>query len=442
MKWEKLLSAKRLGQENKDLGLNYDIRTEFQRDYDRIIFSSAFRRLQNKTQVFPLPGNIYVHNRLTHSLEVSSVGRSLGNLLSNWLIKNGHNHDHIREIGSIVASASLAHDLGNPPFGHSGEKAISYFFIDGMGRNLKNLYSTKQWNDLLTFEGNANTLRLLTNQFGGKREGGFALTYSCLASIIKYPWSSSHPNGIKKKKYGFFDSEQKTFHKILDHLEIPQLGEDEYARHPLVFLVEAADDICYQIMDIEDAHKLNILSTKDTIDIMMSYFDSQTSIDKIHKTCTQVHDINEQIAYIRANIMGKLISECIEVFCENYKEIMAGKFKSSLISKIPNSSANAYKNCTNLAFSKIYTHDSVLEIELSGCKILGTLLEEFTNALFCKDSYYSDKLLSLIPKQFNINTDDAYTKTMSILDYISGMTDVYALNLYRKITGIELKGIR
>jgi len=446
MNWKELLSIKRLGQEDRFSNTKQDVRTQFQRDYDRLIFSSPFRRLQNKTQVFPLPGSIFVHNRLTHSLEVSCVGRSLGNALSEELLKANLVDDGIgiNEIGSIVAAACLAHDLGNPPFGHSGEKALSHFFTNGKGKTLRSNFKAEEWADLTNFEGNANAFRLLTHAFHGRRKGGFAMTYSTIASILKYPWGASNMDIVGKKKYGFFQSEKEDFERIAEELGIPELSPGIYARFPLVYLVEAADDICYQIMDIEDAHKLKILSTEETKELLFQFYDAkseQDKLDKIQSTCIEVTDTNEQIAYIRAGVIGKLAGECVRVFMDNYSEIMQGTFEGSLIKKIDKTCLQAYRKCTNVAVNRIYKHRSVIEIELAGYKILGALLEEFVSAVMEPENYYSKNLLSLIPEQYLSESDSNYKKVLAILDFISGMTDIYALDLYRKIKGIELPAI-
>jgi dGTPase len=447
MNWNSLLSAKRFGQENQSSsGKQIDVRSQFQRDYDRMIFSSPFRRLQNKTQVFPLPGSIFVHNRLTHSLEVSSVGRSLGNALADRLIhlEFVEDNEEIKEIGSIVAGACLAHDLGNPPFGHSGEKAMSHYFSDGKGKKLKDKFTGEQWQDLTNFEGNANALRLLTHAFHGRRKGGFALTYSSIASIVKYPWESNKIAEVKKPKYGFFQSEKEDYLCIARELGIPEVTPGIFARFPLVYLVEAADDICYQIMDIEDAHKLNILTTQETKELLLSFYHPERDkkcLERISETCQEVTDINEQIAYMRAGVIGKLIADCVKVFVDHYEEIMEGKFQSSLIKKVDEVSLLAYEKCTKVAITRIYRHRSVVEIELAGYKILGTLLDEFVNAVFESKSFYAKNLLSLIPEQYDVGEGSDYEKMMSVLDFISGMTDVFALDLYRTIKGIELPGI-
>ncbi len=441
MNWNQLLSAKRTGQEGRVDNITHR-RTQFQRDYDRLIFSSPFRRLQDKTQVFPLPGSVFVHNRLTHSLEVASVGRSLGHNIAEFLVQEkGIDNELVHEIGSIVATACLAHDMGNPPFGHSGETALSHYFKNGEGYKLKEQYdfTDGEWSDLIEFEGNANAFRLLTHQFKGRRKGGLSLTYSSVASILKYPYASSHEG---KKKYGYFQSEKEVFHTVVRELGLIEKEEGVFCRHPLVYLVEAADDICYQVMDVEDAHKLKILDTQQTKEILMAFLndeqDKLTQI-KIQDVCKEVTDTNEQIALIRASVIGKLVGKCTQVFKENYDRIMAGEFTGSLTGHLEGMTYKAMKSCANLSYEKIYRHPSVVEIEISGFKILGSLLHEFSKAVLNPSDKYSEMLIPFIPEQYRVSKEaSAYQKLQSVLDYISGMTDIYALNLYRKINGIGL----
>jgi dGTPase len=416
-----------------------DDRSEFQRDYDRLIFSAPFRRLQNKTQVFPLPGSVFVHNRLTHSLEVACVGRSLGTSVAHRLqTRDAVVSPFLEEIGAIVSAACLAHDLGNPPFGHSGEKAIATFFSEGNGQHLQSKMTAEEWRDCTCFEGNANTFRLLTHQFNGRRQGGFVLTYSTLASIVKYPYSSIYSDA-KKQKFGFFDMEKSDFDKIATELGIPRLADNpnRYARHPLVYLVEAADDICYQIMDIEDAHKLKILTTDETKSLFLGYFDEQRKM-RILETMEVVTDVNEQISYLRSSVIGKLIDQCSAAFVENEQAILNGTFSSSLIKHLPEQSSAAYENCSKMAFAKIYRSSEVLDVELAGYKIILTLLDNLITAVLSPEKAYSQQLLMRIPEQFETNTGTTYGKIMAVLDYISGMTDIYALDLYRKITGMSI----
>jgi len=438
MNWNQLLSTKRFGMEAYH-EKRADDRTEFQRDYDRLIFSAPFRRLQNKTQVFPLPGSVFVHNRLTHSLEVACVGRSLGvNVAHRLKEKKKIETAYLEEIGSIVSAACLAHDLGNPPFGHSGEKAIATFFSEGNGQHLKAEMTAEEWKDCTCFEGNANAFRLLTHQFIGRRPGGFVLTYSTLASIVKYPYASVFSDP-KKQKFGFFDSEKNDFERIATEFGIPRLvtNPNRYARYPLVYLVEAADDICYQIMDIEDAHKLKILTTDETIALFLGFFDEKRKA-RIKETMLMVTDENEQIGYLRSSVIGKLIDQCSEVFAEHEVAILDGTFDSSLIKHLPEQTAVAYETCSKTAFKKIYRSSEVLDVELAGYKIILTLLDNLVTAVLSPEKAYSQQLLMRIPEQFETNSESTYGKIMAVLDYISGMTDIYALDLYRKITGMSI----
>ena len=454
MNWQQLISNKRLGQEHRHperhderlrVGESDDpgIRTEFKRDYDRLIFSAPFRRLQNKTQVFPLPGSIFVHNRLTHSLEVASVGRSLGNDVAQVLTQR---HPELKdtmfqEIGQIVSTACLAHDLGNPPFGHSGEKAMQAYFLEGPGTELQRDVTPIFWNDLTHFEGNANAFRLLTHQFKGRRPGGFVMTYSTLASIVKYPYSSSAAG--KKGKFGFFDSEKESYLKIAEKLGIPCLsamGEPlRFARHPLVYLVEAADDICYEIMDLEDAHKLKIISHDETMQLLLAFFDEESQQHILQRIEEEgVTDDNEKVVYLRACVIGKLENECVKVFVDNEETILSGTFQGSLIDHIGNLQKEAYERCCQLSVKKIYKSRPVLDVELSGYQIIHTLMQKFIGAAVHPERFYSKHLISRVSSQYDIDAPDLETRLMAVIDYISGMTDVYALDVYQKINGISL----
>ncbi|MDR1091126.1 MAG: dNTP triphosphohydrolase [Prevotella sp.] len=439
MNWKQLLSAKRFGMEKYHDDKHHD-RTGFQRDYDRLIFSSPFRRLQNKTQVFPLPGSIFVHNRLTHSMEVSSVGRSLGVIAGRELRKKYPDlNAAFEEISSIVAAGCLAHDLGNPPFGHSGERAITSYFAEGNGKYLEDKINKEggRWEDFTNFEGNANSIRLLIHQFNGRRPGGFVMTYSMLASIVKYPYSSIAANG--KGKFGFFQAEEQDFKKIADELGMlcVQGFPLKYARHPLAYLVEAADDICYKIMDIEDAHKLGLLSTEQTIELFMNFFTEERQA-KMYKTMEVVSDINEQIAYLRSSVIGLLVDECAQVFLENEEAILNGSFDEALIKHISPLPDKAYREATNISYKKIYKTKDVVDIELAGHMIIGFLLDTFIAAIENPHAKYSELILSRIPEQYETDAPLLYQRILSILDFVSGMTDVYALDLYRKITGMSL----
>ena len=442
MNWQQLISNKRLGQEHRHPE-RHDDRTEFKRDYDRLIFSAPFRRLQNKTQVFPLPGSIFVHNRLTHSLEVASVGMSLGNDVVQQLVKRPPelNNTLFMEIGQIVASACLAHDMGNPPFGHSGEKAIQSFFTEGAGKSLQSEVSPQFWSDITHFEGNANAFRLLTHQFQGRRPGGFVMTYSTLASIVKYPFSSLAAG--KKGKFGFFDSEKDMYLQIAQELGlIRKSAEGEpfrFTRHPLVWLVEAADDICYEIMDIEDAHKLKIISYEETAHLLLSFFNEETR-RQIHQRILDegVTDPNEKVVYLRARVIGLLESECVRVFVDHEDDILSGTFEGSLIDHISPLPQEAYRQCSQLSVIKIYRSKPVLDVELSGYQIIQTLMSRFIEAAVHPERFYSRQLIGRVSSQYDITAPSLETRIMAVIDYISGMTDVYALDEYQKIIGVSL----
>ena len=442
MEWKQLISNKRFGQEHKHAE-RHDDRSEFKRDYDRLIFSSAFRRLQNKTQVFPLPGSIFVHNRLTHSLEVASVGMSIGNDISRRVIQKQPDLKDtlVEEIGTIVSAACLAHDLGNPPFGHSGEKAIQTFFSEGPGLKIKPMVSSEFWDDITHFEGNANAFRILTHRFKGRRQGGFVMTYSMLASIVKYPFASSLAGN--HGKFGFFASEAESYRKIADELGIScksAPGEPlKYARHPLVYMVEAADDICYEIMDIEDSHKLKILSYAETEHLLLSFFDEDIQ-QKIRQRIIdeELTDENEKVVYMRASVIGKLENECVTAFLAHEEEILAGTFEGSLIDHISERQKKAYKECEKISYSKIYQSKPVLDIELSGYKIMATLMEVFVEAAVNPSRFNSKQLLRRVSSQYDIENENLEERIMAVIDYISGMTDIYALDIYQKINGISL----
>ncbi len=436
MNWKELLTTQRTGQSVDKIS---HARTEFQRDYDRIIFSAPFRRMQNKTQVFPLPGSIFVHNRLTHSLEVSSVGRSLGDIIAHKIEDSGETDgcEFIGEIGAIVASACLAHDMGNPPFGHSGESAIQHYFISGNGREMVGNLTDMELGDLTNFDGNANTFRIMSHTFAGRRDGGYALTFPTVASIAKYPRPS-----VGHKKFGYFQQDKASFEYIMERLGVNKLSDGYYCRYPLVFLVEAADDICYEIMDVEDAYRLGILSYDETRDLLMAFFDKDEerhTHENLENVCKKVTDKHEQVAYMRSIVIGKLVKICTETFWNHREEILNGTYNTSLIKDMPAVELAAMERIKKLSVSQIYGHQSVVEIELSGFTILGTLLDTFVNAINEPSKYYSKLLQPFIPEQFVVSSNASdYDRLLSAVDIVSGMTDIYALDLFKKIKGIGL----
>lgn len=443
MEWPRLICDKRFGLEEYH-DPKRGIRSDFLRDYDRLVFSSPFRRLQNKTQVFPLPGSIFVHNRLTHSLEVASVGRSLAAEVGLRLRDKYSGEPWVNlfyAIGEIVMAGCLAHDLGNPPFGHSGEKAIATFFSEGSGVKFRNDLTDRQWADLTRFEGNANTFRLLTHRFNGRRPGGFAMTYSMLASIVKYPHESVLAN-LEHPKFGFFSSEKDDFMRVAEELGmLPKPGENgeiRYSRHPLVYLVEAADDICYEVMDIEDAHKLGLLQTQEVIDRFLAFFPDERR-RRMMGVMKNVSDPNERISYLRSSVIGRLVETASMAFVEHEDEILQGRFDGTLIDHIPERERMAYGGCNELSWTKIYRSPDVVDIDIAGTSIIAFLMEKLIHAVMNPQLNYSQLLLSKIPQQYEVAHSTPYGKIQAVVDHVSGMTDVYALDLYRKLNGMSLK---
>lgn len=438
MDWHQLICSTRLGLE--DYTSEQQIRNDFVRDYDRLIFSSPFRRLQNKTQVFPLPGSIFVHNRLTHSLEVSSVGRSLAHEIADQLALRHPGNDSFRFWPDIVAVACLCHDIGNPPFGHSGEKTIGSYFSENadLQQTLRPNLTDQQWADLTNFEGNANSFRLLTHRFCGRRPGGFAMTYSALAAIVKYPHSSLLSG--EKGKFGFFASEQPIYEQVAARLGIGRNPDGSFMRHPLVYIVEAADDICYQIMDMEDAHKLHVLSTE-TVKVTLAQLFPESSRYAILDKLKRVSDPNEQIAFMRSMAIGELVREAAAEFLRSEREILSGTYRGSLIGNLRTQAGEGYRACSNMAHTRIYHAPDVLDVEIAGNRIITNLMDHLLSAVMHPQRTASQLLLAKVPEQYNVHADDLYEKVLSVLDHISAMTDVYALDLYRKLNGHSLPAV-
>jgi dGTPase len=448
MNWSSLFSNKRLGASNES-NQGHSFRNEYLKDYDRLIFSSPFRRLQNKTQVFPLPGHVFVHNRLTHSLEVASVGRSLGQMVGEELVQkyNTESPEFIEfyryQLSTVVATACLAHDIGNPPFGHSGEEAIRTYFenIEGELKGKFNFeLSENQRFDFLKFEGNSNTFRLLTHDSLGIHR----MAYTTLASIVKYPCQASvgfnkKTGLISTKKAGFFDVDIPKYQTVAAALGIGSIDNSNniYPRHPFVFLMEAADDICYRIIDLEDAFRLGILSKKEVFDLLLAIFDEK-DLEKISSSLAKQTLDNQQLSYLRAMVINQLVHQCTAIFMQNEVELLVGTLNQSLIDLLPEKQLKAIEEIDNISVEKVYNHKSVIEIELAGYNVIGGLLDEFMAAIISPKSKKSEKLLALIPAQFDILNNTFYEKTLAIVDFISGMTDLYAIDLFRKIKGISV----
>jgi len=454
MQFDSIFSERRVGSDKIPAGP----RSGFQRDFDRLIFSSAFRRLQNKTQVFPLPGTAFVHNRLTHSLEVASVGRSLGKIIGGMISENYRNEEIVfefyrYELANVIAAGCLAHDIGNPAFGHSGEKAISAYFTEHAGdiidgRALSGYFNAKEWCDLTSFEGNANAVRILTHGFRGRFSGGFGLTHTTIASILKYPCESTAVNKEfrHRKKYGFFQTEKEIIREITNELQmIPEADAPMiYKRHPFVYLVEAADDICYSIVDMEDAHRLGILRKDEVEEVFMAVIRSldKTESDKWYGYYKSIEDTNEAIALLRARIINLLVNEAVKVFWDNREAILDGSFNETLVGMI-NKSYGSLKTVEAISIEKIYGHPTVMQIEIAGFNVMSELLQMLVPALLKESPSQKEvKLLHLFPYQFREFelTASPYLKTMNALDLISGMTDEYATEMYRRLKGIVIPG--
>lgn len=445
MNWEQLLSLKRYGDTNKRIRKEQDeTRLGFEVDYDRIIFSSEFRSLQDKTQVIPLSETDFVHTRLTHSLEVSVVGRSIGRRVGQKLLEK---HPHLQRVhgyqtndfGAIVAAAALAHDIGNPPFGHSGEKAIGEFFKTGKGKAFKPELSAKEYQDLCDFEGNANGFKILTQDRQG-RKGGLRLSYATLGAFTKYPKESlpKHPtNHIAHKKYGFFQSEKERFKQVAEELGLLKTeGNDmSYSRHPLAFLVEAADDICYTIIDFEDGINLGLIQEEYALEYLSKIIRDTIKPESYYGLSTK----EDRIGYLRALAIGTLINEAVEIFMAHEDAILKGEFDCALLDK---SKYNAQiKDIIKISVDNIYQSNEVIDKEIVGYGVINTLLDTYTNAVnntFNKtDSNYDALILRALPVSVKTNTSSLYQRLMSVCHHVSLLSDSKAILDYKKIKGME-----
>ena len=444
MNWEQLLSLKRQGDTTKRLRKEQDeTRLGFEVDYDRIIFSAAFRSLQDKTQVIPLSKTDFVHTRLTHSLEVSVVGRSLGRLVGKKIIEK---YPHLQSVhgfefndfGAIVAAAALSHDIGNPPFGHSGEKAIGEYFSIGKGQKFKEQLSAKQWQDLIDFEGNANGFSVLTSDRPGVT-GSLRLTYAVLGAFMKYPKESlpkKPTNKIADKKYGFFQTDAAFFQEVADELGLikNKSGNDiGYERHPLAYLVEAADDICYTIIDFEDGINLGLVSEDFALEYLIKLVKDSIDSKKYNKLTTK----EDRISYLRALAIGSLINDAVTIFIENELLIMSGNFPYSLMEKSKYKAQ--MKDIIDLSVKKIYQSREVIEKEIAGYQIINVLLDKFVKALNNKydncTTNYDELLLKILPEKYTIEKENLYERLLHVCHFVSMLTDGNALIYYQNFSG-------
>jgi dGTPase len=446
MNWEQLLSLKRSGDASLRLRKDQDeTRLGFEVDYDRIIFSDSFRSLQDKTQVVPLSKTDFVHTRLTHSLEVSVVARSLGRIVGKQLMEKypelQEKGYQANDFGAIVAAAALAHDIGNPPFGHSGEKAIGEYFKTGNGQQFKNELTDKQWQDLIDFEGNANGFKILTESREGV-DGGLRLSYATLGAFMKYPKESlpkKPTNHIVDKKYGVFQSEVEAFEDVAQELGLVRLRDDEhmaYNRHPLAYLVEAADDICYTIIDFEDGINLGLIDEAFALEYLIKLVKDTINSKKYHKLKTK----KDRISYLRALAIGNLINEAVKVFLDNEDLILKGEYNLSLLDKCKYEAQ--INDIIKISVEKIYRSKEVVEKEVAGYKILSDLLDVFITAVNNKydntATNYDKLVFQLLPENFQQTKGSLYDRIFTICSFISTVSDSYAIQLFNKIKGIGI----
>jgi len=439
MLWENLLSLNKYGDTSLRLRKNEDeTRLSFDMDYDRVVFSSAFRSLQDKTQVIPLSKTSFVHTRLTHSIEVSVVGRSLGRAVGKHVLTK---YPHLRELGyqtndfgAIIAAAAVAHDIGNPPFGHSGEKAIGEFFQFEKGTAIKHLLTEAEYADLCSFEGNANGFRILNETRLGV-EGGLRLTYATLGAFTKYPKESlpvRPTDRIADKKYGFFQGDKKFFKEVAETLGLKSNsvnGELRYARHPLAFLVEAADDICYTIIDFEDGINLGLISEDVALEYLGGIISDKINTHKYSKLQTK----EERIAYLRAVAIGALIQDATDIFLQNEEAILAGEFHQSLL--YDSKYRHQITDVIDCSVERIYQSDEVVEKEVSGYVVLQHLLDIFFTAIINqengRETSFDKLLLKKLPERYR-KKGSLYDKVMGITCYIASLTDSNAVELHLK----------
>ena len=439
MLWENLLSLNKYGDTSLRLRKNEDeTRLSFDMDYDRVVFSSAFRSLQDKTQVIPLSKTSFVHTRLTHSIEVSVVGRSLGRAVGKHVLTK---YPHLRELGyqtndfgAIIAAAAVAHDIGNPPFGHSGEKAIGEFFQFKKGTAIKHLLTEAEYADLCSFEGNANGFRILNETRLGA-EGGLRLTYATLGAFTKYPKESlpvRPTDHIADKKYGFFQGDKKFFKEVAETLGLKSNslnGELRYARHPLAFLVEAADDICYTIIDFEDGINLGLISEDVALEYLGGIISDKINTHKYSKLQTK----EERIAYLRAVAIGALIQDATDIFLQNEDAILAGEFHQSLL--YDSKYRHQITDVIDCSVERIYQSDEVVEKEVSGYVVLQHLLDIFFTAIINqengRETSFDKLLLKKLPERYR-KKGSLYDKVMGITCYIASLTDSNAVELHLK----------
>ena len=429
MNWHRLLSTRRFGHGNAPVPR--PARSAFQKDWDRVVFSSAFRRLQDKTQVHSLPENDYVRTRLTHSLEVSSVGRSLGAAVGQVVRERGDDLGDASpaDVGAVVAAAAVAHDIGNPPFGHFGEDTIRHWFRDAGARHVADLSPTQRA-DLETFEGNAEGFRLVARLQNWRDDGGLRLTAATLGAMTKYPFGAAPA----RAKFGFFAAEADLFRAVAEEVGLVPKN-DGWCRHPLAHLVEAADDICYRVVDLEDGFKLGRLGFEETEALLLKLLPQTPS------RYATVGDAPQKIAYLRAKAIGRLIDAAVTAFFDHEDAIMAGSFGGGLLEKTRH--AETLKAMEQLETQRLFHSRERLELEIGAGEVLTTLLASFVNAVEdwaaagFRDDPLSPRARALVhllpaPPRFAAR----YDRLLAVVDFIAGMTDTYAVTTFRRLKGL------
>jgi dGTPase len=446
MHWTSLLSHRRLG--GPPAG-GAGPRSEFQRDFDRVVFSSAFRRLQDKTQVFPLAQNDYVRTRLTHSLEVASVGRSLGVLAGDHVLRRypemstaGYTAG---DFGAVVAAACLAHDIGNPPFGHAGESAIqSWFNTSALGCSMLAQLTPEERADFEHFEGNAQTFRILARLGMPDNAGGMQLTCATLAAVAKYP-RPAHlpfpaPTGISSKKHNFFHADAERFAAVAQATGLirRRAGADCWCRHPLAFLVEAADDISYCVIDVEDAFRAREVSYAEIEPLYRGIITEAAAWQKASAISTD----EKRVEYLRARTIDALVTEAAAAFAAREEAMLEGRFDDELVALIPH--AEALEAFRALARDRVYQSAVVLNLQSPGAAVLGELLDAFVGAVEATADGApppgAGAILDLLPGQFlcadGRPAREPYARALAITDFVSGMTDSYAVAIAAKLKAL------
>lgn len=443
MNWSTLLSAQRFGVVANDFSQNFEAkigRTPFDKDYDRIIFSSAFRRLDRKTQVHPLALNDHVHSRLTHSLEVGCVGRSLGTRVAHALAEHLPQKFNANDVGALVQAACLAHDIGNPPYGHTGEDAIRHWFRDPENARFLEGLSPLEQADLQTFEGNAQGFRLVTQVESHRFQGGMRLTYGTLGAFLKYPWTVDYVQSGQAKKFGCYQSELPILREIAEHLGLIELQPNYWARHPLVYLLEAADDICYGLIDLEDGIEMGLLGYQEVEDLLQPLLAEHWQA--LQQELANIDTLRRRLQILRGMAMEVLVTAVSHVFIEHEQELLEGRMQGDLIDYCPSPIREVVAGAKSMARERIFKDNRKLAVEIGSYSTLGILLDASLSAvrerlLDGHATYRNQRVLELLGRSAPQSDWTLYQAYMRAIDFISGMTDNYAAQIAQQFSGYQ-----